>query len=114
MDPFTVYVLCLLAGIHFVADFVLQTDAQAKAKSRSNVALTAHVATYTAILLVCTAQPLFALVNGALHWATDWVTSRINARLWAAGRVHDFFVGVGADQLIHTVTLGLTALWLLS
>lgn len=114
LDTHTVYLLLLLAAIHYVGDFILQADRVARAKSKCNLALTEHVAHYTAVLVVCTGWIDFALLNGALHWVTDWVTSRINARLWAAGRTHDFFVGVGADQTVHYATLYLTALWLLS
>lgn len=39
------------------------------------------------------------------HIATDAITSRINSKLWAAKKVHWFFVSVGFDQWIHFVTL---------
>jgi len=96
-----------LVWVHFLADFVLQTDAMAQNKSKSNWWLTAHVAMYSAPFFFWGWK--FALLNGAAHWATDFVTSRINSRLWAQKRVHAFFVGVGADQAIHITTLVLTA-----
>lgn len=105
--------LCYLLAVHWAADFVLQTNEMALGKSTSNRWLSFHVAVYTIALAFLTLSPWFALVNGALHWVTDYVTSRWTARLWKAERRHDFFVAIGVDQLIHTVTLVLTAAWLL-
>ena len=112
-------VLAILAT-HFVGDFVLQTHWMAQNKSRDNEALLVHVLVYT-ICLCFGAAGAFLLtgnhlavmawigLNFALHFATDWVTSRWTSKLWAAQRWHDFFVAVGLDQLIHYVTLLLTA-----
>ena len=120
------YGLLWLLTVHFIADFVLQSDWMAQNKSKSNEALSAHVAIYTVCLLIGAIPLAFILghhggvmmglwvaINGGAHFATDYVTSRINSRLWATKQVHNFFVGVGADQLIHALTLGLTMVWLL-
>jgi hypothetical protein len=85
----------------------------------------------------------FVVANFAAHFVQDAITSRINARLWFIelaipnqarpgwdvldrGRYtafdatvhywkrHWFFVGIGADQLLHYVTLFVTASWWLS
>jgi hypothetical protein len=109
------YILILLVT-HWFADFICQKDWQAKNKSKNNIALLRHVLNYTLILAFVSAffvgfQPawmFFVLVNGFLHWCTDWVTSRINSSLWEQKRVHDFFVSVGFDQLIHQFCLILT------
>lgn len=92
---------------HYFADFVCQTDEMAKNKSKSNWWLTAHILVYSALLVPLGLK--YAIVNGAIHWCVDWVTSRINAKSWADGKVHRFFNGVGADQAIHYTTLFLTA-----
>lgn len=126
-----------LLTTHFVGDFVLQTHWMASNKSKDNVALVLHVVVYSAVLatgtfaagvglLVLGALPHaaisgllsgFVLVNAALHFATDYFTSRWTSRLlkqWLDGsmqdsrHVHNFFVVIGLDQLIHHVTLAAT------
>lgn len=114
---------------HWVADFVCQTDWQAKNKSSDNWALSKHVLSYTAVLFIgsgmgmAVADPAgvyywpwlgWVAFNAGAHWVTDYFTSRLNSRLWKEQRVHDFFVGVGFDQLVHFLTLGLTLAWILS
>lgn len=126
MIDLQVVLLTLVA--HFIADFVLQWHAVAMAKSSSNVALTKHIIVYTwafwciwlgaGLIVVGSGLSIvlvtkWALLNGALHWCVDWVTSRWCKRLHAAGRTHDFFVVIGLDQLIHYVCLFTTLMWLL-
>lgn len=120
---------------HWIADFVCQTHWQATNKSKNWWALASHVGVYTvilgfslvpfataigpvvvspgAIVMMLTPAWFFAwvLLNGALHFVTDAITSRVTARLWVKGDYHNFFVVVGLDQLIHYTTLILT--WVL-
>jgi hypothetical protein len=107
--------LLMLLTVHFIADFVLQTDWQAQNKSKNWAALFLHVSVYSIAffplalwLLDVERGTLFVLVTFVLHFFTDAITSRINSRLWAAKRVHGFFVGIGADQLSHAYALALT------
>jgi hypothetical protein len=94
--------------LHWLADFVLQTDWQAKNKSSNNIALIQHVGTYTSVIAIfaiymfpITLALGWIVINGVLHFITDYFTSRLNTYLWSKGRVHDFFVSVGFDQVIH-------------
>jgi len=96
----------MLIWIHFVADFVLQTDSMAKNKSSSNKWLGLHILVYTLPWFYF--GWLFAIINGAAHFVTDYITSRITSRLWKAGEVHYFFIVVGLDQAIHMTTLFVT------
>lgn len=110
-----------LLGTHWVADFVLQTHWQASNKSKNNEALARHVGVYTAALAVASiglfgltlATAMFVAVNGALHFGTDYMTSRASSRLYAKQDWHNFFVVIGFDQLIHQTTLAATLAWLI-
>lgn len=101
--------------IHWIADFVCQTDWQAKNKSKSWEALLGHTVTYSAIwwgiLSFFISLPhvmFFFVITLVCHTATDYFTSRLNSKLWAEGKVHYFFVSVGFDQILHYVQLFLT------
>ena len=108
----------IIIFIHWFADFVMQSDWQAKNKSKNNRALTGHVLTYSALwippVLLYSAITgniailLFPLITFVCHWITDYFTSRLNTKLWTQGDVHNFFVSVGFDQVLHYGQLFLT------
>lgn len=129
------WTLLLLLVLHFIGDFLLQSDWVAVNKSKRNEVLTLHVLVYSLCFLPFGWK--FWLLTFYSHWATDWVTSRIASRLWffgptgwnmdtpgiraemaaypemfhysyIPGRRHWFFVAIGADQLIHAATLAAT------
>jgi len=54
----------------------------------------------------------FVGLNFGLHFFTDYVTSRASSLLWKEGKVHDFFVTIGADQMIHYFTIFGTLIWI--
>lgn len=98
--------ILLVIWIHFVADFIFQTDKMALNKSTSNKWLLSHVSVYTIPLLWFGWK--FALINGAAHFATDFCTSRWTSALWKKQKRHEFFIVIGLDQAIHMTTLILT------
>jgi hypothetical protein len=112
IDSIPVSIPLGLIILHFFGDFVFQTDWQAKNKSKNLRALLSHTTVYS----LCYLFPLgwkFVLVTFITHTLTDAVTSRMTAHLWAKGHVHNFFVVIGADQVIHYFTLAITFWYLI-
>lgn len=116
MSLFTIFSIII---IHWFADFVLQTHWQATNKSKNNEALTLHVLSYSTVWLIVAnvyfiitgnylVLAFFPIITFICHWVTDYFTSRLNAKLWVKGDVHNFFVSVGFDQVLHYVQLFLT------
>src|SRR6185369_10854612 len=101
-------ILTLLAifWLHFIADFILQTDEMALNKSHSFKWLSLHALTYGIPFLLFGWK--YAIINSAAHWLVDCVTSRCTAYLWKHEQRHWFFVVIGLDQAIHMTVLVLT------
>jgi predicted Abi (CAAX) family protease len=92
-----------LIWTHFFADFVLQSDWMARGKSKKMLPLLVHILIYSACFIPFGIR--FAALNGLAHLATDFCTSRVTSKLWAAQKVHWFFVVIGLDQAIHFTCL---------
>ena len=108
--------------VHWVADFVCQTQWMAINKSKNNWALGVHVlvygfVTYNLFWLInyffldafsTLTLAVWTVVNMALHAIVDYNTSRVTSKLWAEQKTHNFFVMIGFDQFIHYVCLFVT------
>jgi len=116
-------IVLIILIVHWIADFILQTDKQAKGKSKNWNDLLDHTTKYSvvwipAIVLLCYLQGieltsikipfLFFGITLVCHTITDYFTSRLNSKLWEQGKVHNFFVSIGFDQLLHYFQLLLT------
>ena len=117
VDP--IWQLVLLLITHWIADFVFQTTWMATGKSRRLDALTVHVATYSVILAVAAVllfgptevAAAFIACNAALHFVTDFCTSKVSAALHAKQNMRGFYVVLGFDQLLHHIALAATLVW---
>ncbi len=112
---------CVLT-LHFIGDFILQSNWMALGKSKHWRPLTAHALAYcvpfVSLVFVRTVPDalVFLGLTFATHWVTDYFTSRVTSRLWFVRnglwelqidhrKRHWFFVAIGFDQLIHMWTL---------
>jgi hypothetical protein len=105
-----VSLLLMLLVMHWIADFVLQSHKMASNKSKSNYWLGLHCLVY-GILFMIVINPLFGIITGLAHFVTDYFTSRLTSHLWEKKEVHNFFVVIGFDQLIHVTTLVFTFIY---
>lgn len=96
----------IIIWLHWLADFVLQTDKMATNKSTSMKWLLSHVSVYSVCLLIVGWK--FAIVNGLAHLIIDFFTSKATSYLWKKGDRHNFFVVIGMDQALHLSILYLT------
>lgn len=117
-------VVIIILFLHFLSDFVFQTDWQAQNKSKLNKALIEHTATYSAVwfipmVVIFLTHSLdldlailkalsFVGITFIFHTTQDYFTSRLNSRLWEQKKVHNFFVSIGLDQFGHYAQLLLT------
>jgi len=99
--------------VHWFADFVMQTDKQAKGKSKNWSDLISHTRNYSLawyfvgvslLILNCYFNWFeyrqwsllkFVSVTFVAHTITDYFTSRLNSKLYADGKIHNFFVSIG-------------------
>lgn len=121
-----------LLVLHFIGDFLLQSNWMATYKSKEALPLLVHVSIYSLCFLWLGYG--FWLAVFLTHLITDYLTSRITSRLWFVDldpievgermtlgltpeweffasfnhwKRHWFFVCIGADQLIHYLTLAM-------
>jgi hypothetical protein len=113
--------IILIFVIHWVSDFLCQTHEMSLKKSKSILWLSYHVIVYTLMTTFLWSiffgnmmiNPLTTIllifgITFITHWITDYFTSRWTSRLWEEKQVHNFFVVIGLDQLIHATTLLIT------
>lgn len=117
-NDINIWVVVIILFLHWVGDFVLQTDSMAKNKSKDDIVLFCHSYFYSIIFLFpCVVywclfgSPMILIlvpITIVCHGVQDYFTSRLNARLWKEGRTHAFFVSMGFDQLLHFAQLLIT------
>jgi hypothetical protein len=103
MSEINILFVITIFWVHFLADFVLQTNKMAINKSTSSKWLGVHVLVYSAVLLIFGWK--YALANGVAHFVVDFVTSRLTTYLWKKEERHLFFIVIGFDQALHLTCL---------
>jgi hypothetical protein len=112
------HILILLLA-HWIGDYLLQFNSIANHKADSFYWLGIHVLIYSGVLFVASlflfslfAAIKYFLVNGLLHLVTDWITGNLASRYKSNQRV--FYIIIGFDQFVHTITLLGTAVYVLT
>jgi len=119
-------VVYMILVAHYVGDFIAQTNWMAQNKSSDNQALLVHVGVYSSVvtilmmiflilssnfILPLNAILSWAAINAIMHFATDYLTSRMSSRAYRNNDLRKFWIIIGADQVMHTITL--LATWVL-
>lgn len=107
--------LFALTFAHLIGDFFMQSNKMATEKSSNNIVLLRHVLIYilpfgviVPFSLTFVGAVVFLVVNVALHYMTDWVSSRVAANYFKQDKRHEFFITIGIDQFVHIMTLATT------
>lgn len=120
MTTFTIELILIILLVHWLADFVIQTDYQATNKYKSVEQLTYHVLSYTGVWII----PSIIMLNSALdiifflcitfvtHFLVDYVSSKLSHKYFNTTNYHNAFVVIGFDQLLHYAQIILTILLL--
>lgn len=109
------YQIILIIFIHWVADFLFQTQKMAVNKSKDNWWLFAHVFIYSItwyFIGLFFFNPIsvisFTITTFIFHFITDYLTSRWTSKLYKEEKYYGFpafFSVIGFDQFLHYLQL---------
>lgn len=106
-----ILLLTLLFIKHFVCDFLYQPPYMWQNKGTlghwGGIAHSLFHAVVTALLLLYFAPSLIwlSVVEFVIHYFTDYFKMNINKKYkWAANTHNEFWILLGVDQLIHSLT----------
>jgi hypothetical protein len=107
--------ILIILFLHWVADFVMQSNKMAVGKSSNWEDLLNHTVLYSCVMTIFSiiyavateswGMLFFGPITLICHTATDYFTSRLNAKLWQKEKRWEFFVSIGFDQYLHYVQL---------
>ena len=122
--------------VHWVADFVCQTDKMAKGKSSSIGELLKHLISYAVVFTVGTfltalaldgkghsewffkdgfpAFWLFVIINAGSHFFIDYVTSRASKLEFDRGNAGTAFKIIGFDQFLHLAIMAVSLYYMVT
>lgn len=104
-------ILLIIIWLHFIADFLFQSDWMAINKSKNIKALLVHCIIYTLPFFLFS-TPWFWIFVFSSHLIIDGISSKVTTWLHKKNERHWFFVVIGFDQAIHMTTLVLLYNWL--
>ena len=100
-------IITIIIG-HWVGDYVLQTEKMAVGKATSIKWLSIHSVVWTLSMMIIVVPFsssvtiwVWVLIMGILHWAQDFVTSKINAFFQKKKWTKMFWLSIGTDQMLH-------------
>lgn len=109
----TILLITLLTIKHFIFDFLYQPPFQWQNKGTyghiGGIVHSGQHAVATFIILLCFINPVLALSISALefiiHYHMDWFKMNYNAaKGWTATTHNEFWILLGVDQLVHSLT----------
>lgn len=123
----TLTIIISVLLIHFVSDFLYQTNNQTLNKGRSIKELLKHTSIYS-VLSGCLLQLMlqedmfgaqelllpiyFTLITFVTHTVVDFFTSKLTSKLWNDGYKQVNLILFGFDQIIHLIILFTTIYYL--
>ena len=112
---FNLYLILSIIWLHFVADYIFQSSWMASNKSSDTSALLSHVACYTLTLgvggFILSLGDVndfllpWVILNGVLHFTTDYIFSKISTKLLDHDDLRMVFVMDGLDKCVHYTCL---------
>lgn len=109
----TTFIFVIIIVGHYISDFLLQNKYMAENKSSSLEALLVHTCVYGMFWMILTMflfndmilSVIFGLITFVTHTIIDFVTSKINSKLYKNGKIRLFFNVIGFDQVLHYLVL---------
>lgn len=113
---FEIKIILYFIFAHWVSDFVLQSDEDAKKKSSNFLNLVHHTGIYSVAMIFFSvllyrnnvslvSYILFFIIMLLSHTFIDFFTSKLNKRLYNKNKTHLFFTSIGFDQFLHYIIL---------
>lgn len=114
MDMIVIHSIILILFVHWIADFIVQTDYQGKNKSKSNLVLSRHILSYSLVMFLLALivfdidypkALVFTVLNGLLHFSVDYISSRCTYYFYSQENMKGFWTIIGLDQFLHVMIL---------
>ena len=102
-QPSIIFTICMLLIVHFFGDWFLQFPVILENKFVSQKYLLMHCVLYSILFAIFSIK--FAVITFVLHYIVDYIGGKLAQPISRTDSVWIIFVGIGLDQLIHTIAL---------